>query len=272
MTCILHLSDTHFGTEKPVVLDALAQLVAERRPDVLIYSGDITQRARRSEFQAARAFCDRLAIPQALALPGNHDLPLFNLAARLLRPYGEYLRAFGPTLEPVLDLPEALVIGVNTTRPRRHKNGEVSPQQVQQVAGRLAAAASGQLRIVVVHQPAVVLRAEDEHDRLRGADPALLAWSAAGADLVLGGHIHLPYVADLRQRTPPTPRRMWCVQAGTGVSSRVRHGTCNSVNLIDWKVPMAGEPRICTVMRYDYTHDARAFRQTDVRQLVLARS
>ena len=251
MSLLLHFSDTHFGTEQPPVVAALVALAAERRPQALVFSGDITQRARSEEFAAARRFCDQLGELPLLVLPGNHDIPLWNLAARLFGPYARYRQAFGSALEPVLETAELLVVGVNTTRAWRHKNGAVSQAQVERVAARLAQARPGQLRIVVTHQPSEVWRPKDRHDRLRGAEPALQAWSAAGADLVLGGHIHLPYVMDLQARAWPTPRRTWCVQAGTAVSSRVRHGTHNSVNLIDWD-PQAGAARACTVERCDY--------------------
>jgi 3',5'-cyclic AMP phosphodiesterase CpdA len=259
MSLLLHVSDTHFGTEQPPVVEALLALARARRPDVLVFSGDITQRARCEQFAAARRFCDQLAISPMLALPGNHDIPLFNVAARLLHPYKDYADCFGAELEPVLDTASMLVIGVNTTRPARHKNGEVSSRQVARVRDRLLAARPDQLRIVVTHQPAAVQRAEDEHDRLRGAEPALQAWSRAGADLVLGGHIHLPYVMDLMLREPPTPRPMWCVQAGTAVSSRVRHGTENSVNLVSWQPPPPGGERVCTVERCDYSWVEKRF-------------
>jgi 3',5'-cyclic AMP phosphodiesterase CpdA len=252
MSILLHISDTHFGTEKPLVVAALQSLAKERQPDVLVFSGDITQRARSAQFAAARRMCDALGIAHMLALPGNHDIPLYNLPARITRPYGNYLQAFGPRLEPMLETDDFLVIGVNTTRPSRHKNGEVSPEQVHRVARQLQGARPGQLRVVVTHQPAEVMRTQDEHDRLRGADHALQDWSRAGADLVLGGHIHLPYVMDLTARPQPTPRPMWCVQAGTAVSSRVRQGTCNSVNLIHWRPNLPGEPRTCMVERCDY--------------------
>ena len=252
MSLVLHISDTHFGTEQPAVMAALQAFVRAQRPDVLVFSGDITQRARRAEFAAARRFCDGLGIAAQLALPGNHDIPLFNLAARLLWPYRAYCEAFGPELEPELDLPDLLVLGVNTTRPSRHKNGEVSARQVARVTRRLAVARPEQLRMVVVHQPAAVFRAEDAHDRLIDAEPAIQAWAGAGADLVLGGHIHLPFLVDLQARPHPTPRAMWCVQAGTAVSSRVRHGTCNSVNLIRWEAPVPAGPRSCRVERHDY--------------------
>lgn len=270
MAVLLHISDTHFGTEQTPVVAALQALVRERRPDVLVFSGDVTQRARPSQFAAARRMCESFEVGRMLALPGNHDIPLFNVAARVLRPYGNYLEAFGPRLDPMLDLDDFLVIGVNTTRPGRHKDGEVSQQQIEQVARQLRSARPRQLRVVVTHQPADVIRAEDEPDRLHNAEAALQAWSAAGADLVLGGHIHLPYVKDLHARPKPTPRRMWVVQAGTAVSKRIRHGTCNSVNLIEWRSRAAGQPRSCRLERLDYDGDRGWFRQASEQELALA--
>lgn len=270
MSLLLHISDTHFGTERPQVVQALVALARQRRPQLLVLSGDVTQRARPAQFAAAQRFCRDLEVPRMLALPGNHDIPLFDLLARVLRPYAGYLQAFGPRLDPVLEAEGFLLIGVNTTRPARHKNGAVSPAQIARVASQLRAARGGVLRIVVTHQPADVLRAQDGHDRLRGAEPALQAWSQAGCDLVLGGHIHLPYVLDLAARRVPTPRAMWCVQAGTAVSARVRWGTENSVNLIEWKAPRPGGPRACILERCDYDEGRDAFVTAETRVLALA--
>lgn len=270
MAVLLQISDTHFGTEQAAVVEAVRLLARERRPDLLVYSGDMTQRATPAQFAAARRFCDVLGVRPMLALPGNHDIPLFNILGRIAHPYANYLAAFGPRLEPVLDTDAFLVIGVNTTRPMLHKDGAVSAEQIQHVVRQLETARPGQLRIVVTHQPADVVRAEDEHDRLRGAEPALQAWSAAGADLVLGGHIHLPYVKDLAARSQPTPRRMWCVQAGTAVSSRIRHGTCNSVNLIHWQASVADKARSCRLERCDYSPDKGVFETAQTTTLALA--
>jgi hypothetical protein len=138
MTVLLQISDTHFGTERATVVDALTALARQQRPDLVVLSGDITQRARPAQFRAARAFTDRLGAP-VLAVPGNHDIPLFDLWARLRSPYGRYSAAFGTDLEPGAPLSELLVVCVNTTRPWRHKDGEVSALQIDRVARRCGA-------------------------------------------------------------------------------------------------------------------------------------
>lgn len=115
MTCLLQISDPHFGTEQDHVMRALLQLIEECQPDAVLLSGDVTQRARRNQFAAAQKFIDQLPCP-LLAVPGNHDIPLFNLAARFTNPYGNYKRVFGDDLEPEFENDDVLVIGVNTTR------------------------------------------------------------------------------------------------------------------------------------------------------------
>ncbi len=232
MSLLLQISDPHFGTERPEVVEALLRLAADQRPAIAVISGDITQRAREAQFAAARAFVDRLGVAKTLVIPGNHDIPLFNLPARLFSPYARYRRFFGNDLEPVIDTPDWLVIGVKTTRRRRHKDGEVSTAQIESVAERLGAAEPRQLRVVVTHQPLLATRRSDRANVLHGAQAAIHRWSAAGADLVLSGHIHLPFVEPFSEQVEGLPRLLWAVEAGTAVSRRVREGADNSVNLI----------------------------------------
>jgi predicted MPP superfamily phosphohydrolase len=248
MTTLLQISDPHFGTEQPPVLQALHELATEVRPNLVVLSGDITQRARRAQFAAARRFIDGLAPRALIAIPGNHDIPLFNLAARLAAPYGNYRSAFGPALESDHETDELLVLALNSTRPWRHKHGELSAAQVQRVSRRLRAAAPAQLRVVVLHHPVWALRASDEANLVRGHREAIAAWTAAGLDIVLGGHIHLPYLHALPAVAGRCPA--WAVQAGTAVSGRVRDGIPNSVNLLRCGGGML--PRRCVVERWDF--------------------
>ncbi len=256
--CVLHWSDPHFGTEQPPVVQALLQLAHDADPSLLVLSGDITQRARRGQFRLARAFVDRLPRRPLLVVPGNHDLPLFDLPRRLFSPYGNHRATFGESLEPVHADAAVLAIGVDTTRRWRHKNGEVSPAQSAAVAARLAQGLPGQLRLVVAHHPVQVTRPVDRPNLLRGRAHAVPAWAAAGVDLVLGGHIHLPYVRALSQEYADVPSGCWAVQAGTALSHRVRAEAANSVNLIRYQP--AAQQRECMVERWDFDAGARAFR------------
>jgi 3',5'-cyclic AMP phosphodiesterase CpdA len=269
MTTLLQVSDPHFGTEQPPVLQALQRLAAAQRPDVLVLSGDVTQRARRRQFEAARRFVERLDAPVTIAIPGNHDIPLFNVFARVFAPYGGYRRAFGDDLEPEYESSDVLVVAVNTTRARRHKDGEVSPEQVDRVARRLRQASPAQLRVVVVHQPVMAVRPDDESNLLHGRDVAVPAWVAAGVDIVMGGHIHWPYARSLRHAYDPLPRDAWVVQAGTAVSSRVRDGVPNSVNVVRTGAATAG--RSCTVERWDYATGAAGFELVESHEVHFAR-
>jgi 3',5'-cyclic AMP phosphodiesterase CpdA len=267
MSRLLHLSDPHFGTERPEVVEALAALVRELRPDVLLLSGDITQRARQDQFASAARFLESLQAPTTLVIPGNHDIPLFDPLARLFYPYANFARAFGPELEPSFESAELLVVTVNTTRPQRHKHGEVSEAQIERVEQRLRAATPKQLRIVVTHQPVEVIRPSDVNNLLRGSERAAPRWCEAGADLVLGGHIHLPYVQPLSVRFPGLPRRTWAVQAGTAVSHRVRGDDPNSVNVVVY-----GDLGACIVERWDYAAATQEFSRVQVHHLPLDRA
>lgn len=252
MSVLLQISDPHFGTEQPQVVEALVTMARLQQPDLLVLSGDITQRARPAQFQAARALMERLGAP-FLAIPGNHDIPLFDVWTRLRRPYARHIAAFGPDLEPVFSSADLMVVGVNTTRAWRHKHGEVSAQQIDLVTQLLTKAKPEQLRVVVVHQPIAVTRAEDAPNRLRGHAVAIQRWAEAGADLVMGGHIHLPYVLPLYGLARP----LWAVQAGTAVSSRVRAGVPNSVNLLRWGADSASG--CCQIEQWDFSAAKCAF-------------
>lgn len=254
MSVILQISDPHFGTERPSVVEALTRWCHAQKPDLLILSGDITQRARSQQFSAARHFVEQLRIPNVLAIPGNHDIPLFDLFTRLLAPYRRYRRVFGRELAPVFISDELLVVGVRTTRRYRHIQGEVSHRQLRQVAARLRAAQPQQLRIVVTHQPVHVTRPQDEKNLLRRHEEAIATWTEAGADLILGGHIHLPSVSAIHSRD--SGYQAWAVQAGTALSSRIRFEAGNSVNLIRYQ---ANAPGQCLVERWDFDEGQSTF-------------
>jgi 3',5'-cyclic AMP phosphodiesterase CpdA len=255
MSVLLQISDPHFGTEQAPVMAALTALAREIEPGLIVVSGDITQRARRGQFEAARRFIAQLPAASILVVPGNHDMPLFNIAARAFAPYANYVRVFGDNLEPEYESDALLVLGVNTTRPGRRKDGELSEHQITRVAKRLRSAKREQLRVVVTHQPLQVVRKQDIANLLHGHEHAVREWAAAGADILMGGHIHLPYVRQLAESFVGLRKGLWTVQAGTALSTRVRDGVPNSVNLVRYS---ADGSLACSVERWDYdASDAR---------------
>jgi 3',5'-cyclic AMP phosphodiesterase CpdA len=259
MTVLLQVSDPHFGTERPPVVEALVALAHELSPDLLVLSGDITQRARRAQFAAAARFVERLKIPHVLAIPGNHDIPLFDLATRFADPYARYRAEFGSELEPSFSAPDCLVLGVKTTRRYRHTDGEISEEQRRRVSAALGGATASQLRVVVVHQPLAVPRQSEQHNVCHGSDLAVRDWADAGADVILAGHIHLPFVIPLHETLGPLRGHLWAVNAGTAVSRRIRYDAGNSVNILRTS---QDAPRAALLEHWGFSSVKGAFERT----------
>jgi 3',5'-cyclic AMP phosphodiesterase CpdA len=267
MTTLVQISDTHFGTEQPAVVEALVELVRRLAPELVVLSGDVTQRARASEFAAAAAFVARLGAPHLLAIPGNHDIALFDVVSRFSRPYAGFRGAFGQDLEPAFQSADCLALGVKTTRRYRHVDGEISEEQRERVAAQLRQAAPEQVRLVVVHQPVAVPRHSEEKNVAHGHAAAIAAWAEAGADVILAGHVHLPFILPLHEERPELPRRLWAVNAGTAVSSRTRYDAGNSVNVVLIDRAPAGVR--CTIQEWAYLSPQVGFSQRSSVELEL---
>lgn len=218
MTRILHLSDVHFGAVDDRLVGPFLDLATRLEPDLCVISGDLTQRARGGQFRAARDFVARLPAP-ALVVPGNHDMPLRNLPVRLLAPFAGYHRVFGPELEPMLRLPDAVVQGVNTANPFVWKSGLLRPASVDRLIRTFAEAPQGLWRIAVMHHAPVPAADGTPADI---ADPAgaLYALAQAGADIVLSGHTHMPHTG-----FADTAAGVLFLQVGTAISTRLKTGT-----------------------------------------------
>jgi 3',5'-cyclic AMP phosphodiesterase CpdA len=226
---LVHLSDLHFGRIDPVVLDPLRSAVGAAAPDLIAISGDFTQRARRSEFAAARAFLDQLQAPK-LVVPGNHDVPLWNAAARFLSPLTRYKAYISPDLEPEYADNEMIVIGVNTARSLAWGGGRINAQQTDWIVQRLTAVPTSLLRIIVTHHPFDLPPGVQERRLLGRAKMAMAKLAMVNADLFLSGHLHLSHASHSVERYRVEGHSALIVQAGT-VSKRGR-GEQPSFNLL----------------------------------------
>jgi 3',5'-cyclic AMP phosphodiesterase CpdA len=230
MRTIVHLSDLHFGRVDQDLLRPLQELVTRLAPDVVVVSGDLTQRAKTEEFKAARAWLDTLPGPQ-IVVPGNHDIPLYNVASRFLTPLRKYTRYVTLDLAPEYIDDEIAVLGINTARSLTFKDGRVNREQLAQMRQRMQSVGQGHTRIIVTHHPFDLPDTFDKDDLVDRAPIAMQAFSECGVDVLLAGHLHASHAGNSAQRYKIEGYAALVVQAGTATSTRGR-GESNSFNVL----------------------------------------
>lgn len=234
MKVVAHISDLHFGTELPELAEGLREDLAAIRPSLVIVSGDLTQRARRSQFCTARRYLETLPAPQ-LIVPGNHDVPLFDLFSRFFRPLTNFRAIISPELDPWYEDEELFVAGLNTARSLTWKAGRISLEQMTALQARLRAT-KARFKVVVTHHPFIPPPfdgARQAHIDLVGrAARAITILDEERVDLLLAGHLHHGYSGDTRTQYPAARRGIVSAQAGTAISRRVRRPDPNGYNRI----------------------------------------
>jgi 3',5'-cyclic AMP phosphodiesterase CpdA len=251
MRTLVHLSDLHFGRVDQDLLQPLRELTIKLAPDVVVVSGDLTQRAKTEEFKAARAFLDTLPGPQ-IVVPGNHDIPLYNVASRFLTPLRKYTRYVTLDLAPEYVDEEIAVLGINTARSLTFKDGRINHDQVAQIRQRMGAVDPQLTRIIVTHHPFDLPETFDKDDLVDRAPMAMQAFSECGVDLLLAGHLHASHAGNSAHRYKIGGYAALVVQAGTATSTRGR-GESNSFNVI------RVEPDQVEVERYSWIEGTRSF-------------
>lgn len=230
MKTVAHLSDIHFGSIDHAIIEPLVETLHRLAPDLVAVSGDLTQRARSHQFIEARAFLDRLPKPQ-IVVPGNHDVPLYNVYRRFAQPLKKYRRYITDDLEPFYSDDEIAVMGINTARSLTVKGGRINEQQIAAIRDKLCGLGDEIVKIVVTHHPFDLPAGNLETDIVGRAPLAMRTLATCGADVFLAGHMHIMHTGHTATRYKTPGHSALVIQAGTATSTRHR-GETNSFNVI----------------------------------------
>lgn len=234
MARLVHLSDLHFGAHDNDLVAAVERSVDSLKPDLVVVSGDFTQRARTEQFKEACEFLERLRDEghEVLGVPGNHDVPLYDVLRRFLSPLTRYRRYIDETLCPFVELRGVAVLGINTARSLTFKDGRISKDQVEFIRETFSRSDPEAMRVLVTHHPLYAVPVGEEIERAVGRQElALDAIEEAGVDMLLAGHAHHASTHDASELVTRSGGAL-VVQAGTATSTRVREQE-QSFNTID---------------------------------------
>ncbi|MET0362237.1 MAG: metallophosphoesterase [Sphingobium sp.] len=231
---IAHLSDIHFGRNDPKIVSAVEAWLLERRPDLVIVSGDLTQRARIDQFRAASAWLNRLRAAgfQLLVIPGNHDIPLYDVVRRFTAPLDRYKRYISNDLCPWYEDEQVAILGLNTARSLTIKDGRINHAQMDMLRDRFAPVAPEKTRILVTHHPLFAMpigKGNELSEAVGQHDDAVKAVGQAGIHIALAGHFHRTY-AEAAQKMVEKAGGALVIQAGTATSTRLRNDEPQSFN------------------------------------------
>jgi 3',5'-cyclic AMP phosphodiesterase CpdA len=257
MRTIVHLSDLHFGRLDRRVVAPLVAAIGDVAPDLLAVSGDFTQRARLSQFAEARDFLQALPYPRLL-VPGNHDVPLYDVPRRFLRPLARYRRFIADDLEPMFVDTEIAALGLNSARSLTFGRGRLNAVQIGKATDRLRAVPPTVIKIIVTHHPFDLPDDYDPKHLVGRAKMAMAQLASVGADLFLAGHLHVSHIGRTAERYQIEGHSALVVQAGT-ISTRQR-GEANSFNVL-----RLNRPHI-TVERRTWDDDRQTFVEASLRR------
>jgi 3',5'-cyclic AMP phosphodiesterase CpdA len=235
---ILHASDVHFGKPyNPTVGEAFQAVARSVTADLIVVSGDFTQRAKVREYQAAREWLDRLPPVPTVVCPGNHDVPLYRVIERIFAPYRNYRAYISEQLDTVTHVPGLTVVQLNSTAPLRHiVQGRITREQLDFAARAFAGSDPDDTRILVAHHHFAPAPDYEGDRAMPGAKEVLDELTRLEVEMILGGHLHRAYIGNSLDVYPGSDREhgIVIVQSGTTSSrrGRARERAKNSFNLV----------------------------------------
>jgi 3',5'-cyclic AMP phosphodiesterase CpdA len=229
MIKIAHLSDIHFGAEDPAMVEIILEDLKAADPRLIAVSGDLTQRAKTGQFMQAAAFLDRINSPK-IVIPGNHDISLFNIFRRFIKPLKRFFTFISDEEFPVYQDDHMAAVGVNSARSLTWKSGRINQNQIALIKKRFRNIESEITKIIVLHHNITPSPGKKTQSFIGRAELLLKTIGDVEIDLILAGHVHTAYSKII---SPGDSQSYTAVLASAGTSiSKRRRGTPNSYNLI----------------------------------------
>ena len=214
MTRIAHLTDLHLGFHRADLVEPLLERLNAARADLVVVTGDVTHRARADQYAQAARFLSRITAP-LMVIPGNHDVPLYNLPVRFLSPWRGFRRAVGADLTPSRQIGPVRVLALNSVDPLAVQRGVIRDGEIRRLERSLDPRA---MNIIALHHPLEHL-AQVDKDLTRRAGQALARLERAGAQIVLSGHLHVWATGAMLDQT--AHRGVLQIQGGTALCGRL---------------------------------------------------
>ena len=238
MLTVLHISDLHFGPfYLPAIGESLLRIAPALEADVIVASGDFTQRAKPEQFAQAREFLAKLPPLPLIVTPGNHDVPLYRFIERMFRPYDNYMEYVSPNLDVAHRVKNAIFVSLNSAAPYQAiTNGRIHRRQLEWAAQQFDEETRSMIRIIVAHHHFAPSPDYEHQEVMPKARRALDLFVRHRVDMILGGHLHRAYIGNSLDVYPGEDREHGIIiaQCGTTTSrrGRVREREKNSFNLI----------------------------------------
>lgn len=222
---IAHLSDLHFGTEQPFLVQQLIEEMGRINPDLIVISGDLTQRARISQYKAAKQFINEIGRDRVLCVPGNHDISLYNLFERIIFPFKKYRQYIHPHIWSAFKNDEVAIFGINSVTPYKTMSGYITDKELNRIKQFFEDQPADIFKIAVMHHNLIK---SERHKVINDAEKIINIFADCGVNLVLSGHIHYACIETLKRSF--LTHNMYVVTAGTAISTRTM--APNSFNTI----------------------------------------
>ena len=267
MRCVVQISDLHFGHNDPGLLEPLRKSITQINPQALVVSGDLVEHATDAEFRAAKEFLSSLPCPQ-IVVPGNHDLPFWNMPRRIWQRLTKFRRYITKDATPEYVDDEIAVLGADSAHLFPVRGGRITSLQLQGLKRKFSSYPEGLVRLLVTHHPFDLPDPTNPH-LIMGHARSAITLLAPVVDVLMAGHIHVSSSGSTSTRYKAGGRSMVFVQAGTAISSRYK-GEANSFNVL--RIGRAeGKEKQVIVDRHSWVQNQARFQLRDSSEFLLGK-